>query len=46
MSSDEYPPDWTFRSHWMSYVAGHARVRPTGVALKHRGRETTWKELH
>ena len=39
-------PAWTFRTHWMSQVAGHAVMRPDATALRYLGADTTWRELH
>lgn len=39
-------PEWTFRNHWMAQVAGHAHNRPDATALRHRGVDTTWLQLH
>ena len=39
-------PDWSFRVNWMSQAAGHAQSRPDQVALRFRGQDTTWKQLH
>ena len=34
------------RNHWMNQVAGHAAMRPTATALRYRGVDTTWSDLH
>ena len=34
------------RNHWMNQVAIHAQMRPDAVALRFRGVDTTWKQLH
>ncbi|KAA1422967.1 long-chain-fatty-acid--CoA ligase [Mumia zhuanghuii] len=39
-------PEWTFRNHWMAQVAGHAQGTPDATALRHRGVDTTWSQLH
>ncbi|GAA4815228.1 long-chain-fatty-acid--CoA ligase [Nocardioides caeni] len=39
-------PAWTFRNHWMAQVAGHAQQRPEATALRHRGVDTSWAQLH
>ena len=45
MSTDDRPPAWTFRNHWMSHTATHALMRPDRPALKYRGEVTTWAQL-
>ncbi|KHL10600.1 fatty-acyl-CoA synthase [Mumia flava] len=39
-------PEWTFRNHWMAQVAGHAFGKADETALRHRGVNTTWSQLH
>lgn len=46
MNSLQTAPEWTFRYHWMSQIAGHAQSRPHEVALRYRGNDTTWLDLH
>lgn len=46
MTNVQTAPEWTFRVNWMSQTAGHAQSRPDEVALRFRGRDTTWKQLH
>lgn len=38
-------PAWTFRNHWMSQVARHAQMQPSGTALRHLGVDLTWSQL-
>ncbi|MFI5778318.1 fatty-acid--CoA ligase FadD5 [Nocardia sp. NPDC051570] len=34
------------RNHWNNQLATHALMRPEAVALRFRGRDTTWRQLH
>ncbi|MBB5913885.1 fatty-acyl-CoA synthase [Nocardia transvalensis] len=34
------------RNHWNNQIAAHALMRPEAVALRFRGQDTTWKQLH
>ncbi|MEV0249693.1 fatty-acid--CoA ligase FadD5 [Nocardia sp. NPDC050712] len=34
------------RSHWNNQLATHALMRPDAVALRFRGQDTTWAQLH
>ncbi|GAB2697709.1 fatty-acid--CoA ligase FadD5 [Nocardia thraciensis] len=34
------------RNHWNNQIAAHALMRPDAVAIRFRGRDTTWKQLH
>ncbi|GAA5046111.1 fatty-acid--CoA ligase FadD5 [Nocardia callitridis] len=34
------------RNHWNNQIAVHARMRPDKAALRFRGVETTWRQLH
>ncbi|WP_040800025.1 fatty-acid--CoA ligase FadD5 [Nocardia higoensis] len=34
------------RNHWNNQLATHALMRPEGVALRFKGVDTTWKQLH
>ncbi|WP_052280159.1 fatty-acid--CoA ligase FadD5 [Nocardia vulneris] len=34
------------RNHWNNQIAGHAQMRPDAVALRFRGADTTWRQLH
>ncbi|MFC9893339.1 fatty-acid--CoA ligase FadD5 [Nocardia sp. NPDC127579] len=34
------------RNHWNNQIAAHALMRPDAVALRFRGRDTTWAQLH
>ncbi|WP_428950846.1 long-chain-fatty-acid--CoA ligase [Streptomyces sp. cg35] len=46
MSTDTVPvPAWSFRHHWMSQAATHARMRPDKPALRFLGETTTWAQL-
>ncbi|MGA4787248.1 fatty-acid--CoA ligase FadD5 [Nocardia sp. AB354] len=34
------------RNHWNNQLATHALMRPDAVAIRFRGQDTTWKQLH
>ncbi|QIS23765.1 fatty-acid--CoA ligase FadD5 [Nocardia terpenica] len=34
------------RNHWNNQLATHARMRPDAVAIRYRGADTTWRQLH
>ena len=34
------------RNHWNNHIATHALMRPDAVAVRFRGQDTTWKQLH
>ncbi|MCC3318142.1 fatty-acid--CoA ligase FadD5 [Nocardia africana] len=34
------------RNHWNNQIATHALMRPDAVAIRFRGQDTTWKQLH
>ncbi|MGW0250241.1 fatty-acid--CoA ligase FadD5 [Nocardia goodfellowii] len=34
------------RNHWNNQIATHALMRPDAVALRFRGEDTTWAQLH
>ncbi|RDI48196.1 fatty-acid--CoA ligase FadD5 [Nocardia mexicana] len=34
------------RNHWNNQIAAHALMRPDAVAIRFRGQDTTWKQLH
>ncbi|RJO76914.1 long-chain-fatty-acid--CoA ligase [Nocardia panacis] len=34
------------RNHWNNQIATHATMRPDAVALRFRGVDTTWRQLH
>ncbi|MCM6777558.1 fatty-acid--CoA ligase FadD5 [Nocardia sp. CDC159] len=34
------------RNHWNNQLATHALMRPEAVAIRYRGRDITWKQLH
>lgn len=34
------------RNHWNNQIAAHAQMRPDAVALRFRGADTTWGQLH
>ncbi|ONM49011.1 fatty-acid--CoA ligase FadD5 [Nocardia donostiensis] len=34
------------RNHWNNQIATHALMRPDAVAVRFRGVDTTWKQLH
>lgn len=34
------------RNHWNNQIATHALMRPDAVALRFRGQDTTWKQVH
>ncbi|MCP2294982.1 fatty-acyl-CoA synthase [Nocardia amikacinitolerans] len=34
------------RNHWNNQIAVHAQMRPDAVALRFRGVDTTWQQLH
>ncbi|WP_328389507.1 fatty-acid--CoA ligase FadD5 [Nocardia sp. NBC_00416] len=34
------------RNHWNNQIAAHAVMRPDEVALRFRGADTTWRQLH
>ncbi|MEU8895313.1 fatty-acid--CoA ligase FadD5 [Nocardia sp. NPDC048505] len=34
------------RNHWNNQIATHALMRPDAVALRFRGQDTTWAQLH
>ncbi|MBF6213585.1 long-chain-fatty-acid--CoA ligase [Nocardia puris] len=34
------------RNHWNNQIATHALMRPDAVALRFRGADTTWRQLH
>ncbi|WP_063125820.1 fatty-acid--CoA ligase FadD5 [Nocardia fusca] len=34
------------RNHWNNQIAAHAAMRPDEVALRFRGADTTWRQLH
>lgn len=34
------------RNHWNNQLATHARMRPEAVAIRYRGADTTWRQLH
>ncbi|WP_194816537.1 fatty-acid--CoA ligase FadD5 [Nocardia sp. XZ_19_385] len=34
------------RNHWNNQLATHALMRPAAVALRFRGQDTTWAQLH
>ncbi|WP_433600229.1 fatty-acid--CoA ligase FadD5 [Nocardia sp. CA-135953] len=34
------------RNHWNNQIASHARMRPDAVAVRFRGVDTTWRQLH
>ncbi len=34
------------RNHWNNQLATHALMRPDAVAVRFRGRDTTWRQLH
>ncbi|MFX0573554.1 fatty-acid--CoA ligase FadD5 [Nocardia nepalensis] len=34
------------RNHWNNQLASHAQMRPDAVAVRFRGVDTTWRQLH
>ncbi|MFI6363024.1 fatty-acid--CoA ligase FadD5 [Nocardia sp. NPDC050630] len=34
------------RNHWNNQIASHAQMRPDAVAVRFRGVDTTWRQLH
>ncbi|MFR9771134.1 fatty-acid--CoA ligase FadD5 [Nocardia sp. SC052] len=34
------------RNHWNNQIAVHAQMRPDAVAIRFRGVDTTWRQLH
>ncbi|RMI31494.1 fatty-acid--CoA ligase FadD5 [Nocardia stercoris] len=34
------------RNNWINQIATHATMRPDGLAVRYRGNDTTWRQLH